>query len=68
MQLGPDIFLSTAFSNMLTSAYDLPSLPKIKFCTVSSFFTFFYNKRRQKFLDGFAAGVPTLFTSMHMKF
>jgi len=67
MQLGPDIFVSTAFSNMLSSAYDLPSTPETKFCTFSSFFTF-YNKRKQKFLDGFAAGIPTIFTSMRMKF
>jgi hypothetical protein len=68
MQLGPDIFLSTAFLNMLNSAYDLPSIPETKFCIFSSFFTFFYNKRRQKFLDGFEAGIPTLFTSMRIKF
>jgi len=32
------------------------------------FSLFFYNKGRQKFLDGFTAGIPTLFTSMRMKF
>jgi len=67
MQLGPDIIVSTALSNMPSSAYDFPSMPETKFCTFSSFFTF-YNKRKQKFLDGFAAGIPTLFTSTRMKF
>jgi hypothetical protein len=32
------------------------------------FFTFFYNKERQTFLDGFTAGIPTLITSMRAKF